>query len=189
MKKLLLAILILMGVHSVSKAQLSITPHVSPAFPSGTFGNFAGTGFGYGLEGTYAINDNLSIGAAIDRYQFGAEILGFNIGNIKFNVTPITGTIRYFLPVEVIRPFVGFEAGVYNFSVNQAAIPDRTYFGLAPTAGVLYPINDRLDFFANAKYQTLFINENINLLVRDLSIKQNIHFIPINVGLSFKFDQ
>lgn len=195
MKKLFLSICILLGIHAVSKAQLSITPHVAPAFPVGTFNSFAGTGLGFGLEATYALNNNLRVGAAVDWYQFDAQIPGLNLdvlgikllGNTKFNVTPITGTVQYILPGEVLRPYIGLEAGVYNFSINKLGGINRTYYGLAPTAGVLYPVNDRLDFFANTKFQTVFVNENIS--IGDFSMQQSIHFMPVNVGVSFKFNQ
>lgn len=195
MKKIFLSICILLSVHAVAKAQLSITPHIGTAFPVGTFNSFTGTGLGFGLEATYALNDNLRVGVAVDRYQFDAQIPGLNLdvlgikllGNTKFNVTPITGTVQYILPGEVLRPYIGLEAGVYNFSINKLSGINRSYYGLAPTVGVLYPINDRLDFFANTKFQTVFVDENIS--IGDFSMKQNIYFIPVNVGVSFNFDQ
>lgn len=183
MKKILFIICILIGVHSVSKAQLSITPHVAPAIPTGTFGLFSNIGVGYGVETTYAVNDNLRIGAAVDYYQFKAGIFGINLFGIKSTIMPLTGTVQYMFPGENIRPYIGFEAGTSIVSINKVDI-NRNYFSMAPAVGVLYNINERIDFFANAKYQTVFLNETIP--IAEFNIKQNIHFIPINFGISFK---
>jgi len=183
MKKILFIIFILVGVHSVSKAQLSVTPHVAPAIPVGTFGLFSNPGLGYGLETTYAVNDNLRIGAAIDYYQFKAGIFGINLFGIKSTIMPLTGTVQYLFPGERIRPYVGLEAGTSIVSVNKIDI-NRNYFSMAPAVGVIYNINDRIDFFANAKYQTVFLKETIP--IAEFNLRHNIHFIPVNFGVSFK---
>jgi outer membrane protein W len=183
MKKILFIIFIIVGIHSVSKAQLSITPRVAPAIPLGTVGLVSNTGLGFGLETTYAINDNFRVGVAVDYYQFKTGIFGINLFGIKTTVMPLTGTVQYLFPGERIRPYVGIEAGTSIVSINKVDI-NRNYFSMAPAVGVIYNINDRLDFFANAKYQTVYIRESIP--IGEFNIKQNIHFLPINFGVSFK---
>ena len=183
MKKILFTIFILAGIHSVSNAQLSISPHLAPAIPLGTFGLVSNMGVGLGLETTYAINDNFRVGAAVDYYQFKTGIFGINLFGIKTTVMPLTGTVQYLFSGNKIRPYVGIEAGTSLVSINKINI-NRNYFSLAPAVGVIYNINDRLDFFANAKYQTVYLRESIS--IGDFNIRQNIHFIPVNFGVSFK---
>lgn len=203
MKKILLTICILTGIHFVANAQLSVSPHISPAFPTGGFSNATGTGIGFGLEATYAINDHVRIGANIDRYSF--ELKPYNvdlggvfnrIGTVNFNLTPITGTIQYVLPGSVVLPYIGLEAGAYTVSASVGVAGftgvdfNKTYFGLAPALGVIYPVNERFDVYANAKYQTLFINENLYVDVPVLGrvgLPDNVSFIPITIGVSFNF--
>lgn len=202
MKKIVLTICILIGIYFASQAQFSISPQVSPAFPVGPVNNYVDTGIGFGAEATYTINDQWRIGAAINRYHFNLDIqpFGFDLGNFidlenilgnlnfDFNIVPITGTVQYILPGGVILPYVGVEAGVYNISARGFGLDiTRSYFGLAPAIGVLYPMNDRLDLYANTKVQTVFVKESVPVLKDNLD--EYLLFIPINVGVSFKFNQ
>ncbi len=208
MKKLLFTICLLTGLHAAN-AQLFVSPHISPAIPTGNFNSISSTGFGFGLEATYAINDHVRIGANIDRYSFNLDVRPFNIdlgslgsifkgiGDINFNLTPITATAQYIFPGNVVLPYVGVEAGAYivSASIGVAGIAgidvNKTYFGLAPTLGLIYPVSDRLDIYANAKYQTLFINEGLNVDIpftnERIGLPDHVSFIPITIGVSFKF--
>lgn len=191
-----------MGIHFASRAQFSISPHVAPAFPIGPVNNYVGTGIGFGAEAAYTINDQWRIGAAINRYHFNLDIKpsGFDLGNFidldnilgnlnfDFNIVPITGTVQYILPGKVLIPYVGVEAGVYNISASGFGLNiTRSYFGLAPAIGVLYPVNDHLDVYANTKLQTVFVKESVPILENNLD--EYLLFIPINIGVSIKFNQ
>lgn len=202
MKKLLLIICILTGFQLTSRAQLAVSPHIVPAFPTGSFGNVVSTGFGFGLEATYAVHNRVRIGAAIDRYNFEVEPFNLDLGgifntmgNVNFNLTPITGTVQYLLPGSAVFPYVGLEAGAYTVSASMGIAGftridiNRTYFGLAPALGIIYPLNERFALYANAKYQTIFVGENIDVpLLESIGLPDNtVHFIPISVGVSFNF--
>ncbi len=185
MKKIFFTIC-LVGLFAAAEAQMSVTPRVGLAMPQGILDNFAGNGFGYGLNLDYAINDNLHVGASAGQYRFNADVFGFNINAVDFAVTPITASIKYLLPGATLRPYVGIESGLYNFKIEAMGFnTTRQYFGLAPTLGVLYPINERIDFFADAQYHIMYMNEAIP--IGDFDINQNIKFIPLNVGVTFKF--
>lgn len=174
------------GLYAAAQAQVSVTPRASFTMPQGFMSNIAGNGFGYGLDLDYAVNDNLRIGASFSQQRFNAEIAGFNINAVDFKVTPITASVKYVLPGTTLRPYIGLQGGIYNFSAGAIGFDiTREYWGLAPSLGVLYPINDKIDFFADAQYHIMYLNENIP--IADFNINQDIKFIPINVGLSFKF--
>lgn len=185
MKKILFTICFI-GLFATAQAQVSITPRVGLAMPQGLLDNVAGNGFGYGLDLDYAINDNLRIGASASQYRMGTELFGFNIDVVDFAITPITVSIKYILPGATLRPYLGLEGGMYNFTVEAVGFnTTRQYFGLAPTLGLMYPVNERIDFFANAQYHIMYMNETIP--IADFKINQDIKFIPVNLGFSFKF--
>lgn len=186
MKKILFTICLMTGLFVAAQAQMSITPRASLAMPQGLLDRVAGNGFGYGLDLDYAVNDELRLGVSAGQYRFNAEVFGFNINAIDFTITPITASVKYLLPGTLLKPYIGLEGGMYNFRVGAAGFnTSRQYFGFAPSLGVLYPINERMDFFANAQYHIMYLNETIP--VADFNINQDIKFIPINIGFSFKF--
>ncbi len=187
-----------------AQAQFTLSPHISPVFPVGPVNNYVSTGLGYGAELTYAISDRVRLGIAYDRYRFDLNTKNLRLGNIdlgglnlggllrgldfKFNVTPVTGTFQYLFPGEKIQPYVGLEAGVYYISASGFGLDiTRQYFGAAPVAGLLYPVSDRLDLFANAKVQTIFIKENVPVI--NEGVDQYLLFVPVNVGISFRLDK
>lgn len=174
------------GLFLSAKAQMSVTPHVGYSMPQGASSNFAGNGLSYGLALEYEVVENFKIGAAFSQHNFDGQIAGFNLNILDFRVTPITATAKYILPGNTLRPFFGLEGGLYNFSVGAAGFDiERQYWGLAPSLGVLYPINANIDFFASAQYHMMNLDENIP--VADFNISQDIRFIPVNLGVTFKF--
>ncbi|MEK6481459.1 outer membrane beta-barrel protein [Catalinimonas sp. 4WD22] len=185
MKKILFTICFI-GLFATAQAQLSITPRAGLSMPQGMLDNVAGNGFSYGLDLDYAINDNFRVGASFSQHRFNDEIAGFSFNVIDFSITPITASVKYVLPGTKLRPYIGLEGGLYNFKVGAAGFNiTREYWGLAPSLGVLYPVNERIDFFANAQYHIMYINETIP--IADFQINQDIKFIPVNLGFSFKF--
>ncbi|MFW5726258.1 MAG: outer membrane beta-barrel protein [bacterium] len=186
MKKILFTICLITGLSAMAQAQVSITPRASLTMPQGLLDNIAGNGFGYGLDLDYAVNDNLKVGLSASQHRFDAEVLGFSIDAVNFKVTPITASVKYVLPGTMIRPFIGLEGGLYNFNVEAVGFnTTREYWGLAPSLGILYPVNEKIDFFASAQYHIMYLNESI--LIADFNINQDIRFIPVNFGFSFKF--
>ncbi len=193
-----------MSIHLAAQAQFALSPRISPIFPVGPVNNYVDTGLGYGAELTYAISDRVRLGVTYDRYRFdlntrnlnlgGIDLGGINLGGLlrgldfKFNVTPITGTFQYLFSGERIHPYVGLEAGIYYLSVSGFGLNiNRQYFGAAPVAGILYPVSDRLDFYANVKAQTVFVKESAPI-IGDI-VDGYLLLIPVNVGISFKLDR
>ncbi|WKN33633.1 outer membrane beta-barrel protein [Porifericola rhodea] len=185
MKRIIFTICLL-GIMATAHAQVSITPRVGFAMPQGLFDNIAGNGFGYGLDLDYAINDKLRIGASAGQYLYNAEVFGININAVDFAITPVTTSIKYLLPATTLRPYIGIEGGMYHLKIDAAGFnTTRQYFGIAPTLGLLYPVNEKIDFFASAQYHIMYLNETIP--IGDFQIKQDIKFIPLNLGFTFKF--
>ncbi len=185
MKTILFTLLLTAGSWTISQAQFILTPSAGPAFPTGNFANLAEMGYGFGLEGSYAINERVQAGVSFKHYRFGANAAGFSIPGLDFTMTPITASIAFSPATAGIQPYIGLSGGVYNVRVNTFLSISRSYFGLAPTVGVRYPINSQIAIHANAEYHTVFVNESIPFT--ELAFDQNVSYIPINVGVSFKF--
>lgn len=185
MKTILLTLILSIGTWTISQAQFTLTPSAGPAFPTGNFANFAEMGYGFGLEGAYAISEHVRAGVSFKHYRFGANAAGFSIPGLDFTMTPITASVEFSPAVAGVQPYIGLRGGVYNVRVNTFLSITRSYFGLAPTVGVRYPINSQIAIHANAEYHTVFVNESIPFT--ELVFDQNVSYIPINVGVSFKF--
>ncbi len=121
--------------------------------PTGTFGNFAGTGFGANVRAFYEHEglDNILLTGSIGFYSFGAKEYGFfglTSGlEYKWTVLPITSGGRYYFGEQdaKTRPFVGGEVGIHIFSVSlqgedntfgETALAGSTEFALVPMVGV-----------------------------------------------------
>jgi len=80
----------------------------------------------------------------------------------NFNILPILAGLHYAVGnPHGLRPYVGLNAGAYyarqEFDIGiYAKTPDNWHFGLAPEAGVLYPVWYETYFYCNARYHYLF---------------------------------
>lgn len=187
MKRILFTILTLIAVHSVSQAQFSVGVTGGPSFSAGNSANIFDNGYNLGIEARYRASPNVMAGLAYQRFSFGASPLGFNIPGVDFTMSPITASLAFTPMTEGITPYVGIKGGIYDTRVNSFIDISRTYFGFAPTAGILIPISKSVDIHANAEYHTVFVNESIPFT--EISFNENITMIPINIGLSFKIGQ
>jgi hypothetical protein len=187
MKKLLFTIFTLITIHTVSHAQLSVGVTGAPVFPMGNSANMADMGYGFGIDGRYQVSPNVMAGISFQRFAFSAAPLGFNIPGLDFTMSPIAASVAFTPMTDGIKPYVGIKGGAYNMKINSLIDISRTYFGFAPTAGILIPVSSTIDLYANAEYHTVFMNEAIPFT--EMSFKENITLVPINIGLSFKIGQ
>nr|WKN38402.1 outer membrane beta-barrel protein [Tunicatimonas sp. TK19036] len=187
MKKLLFTICTLIVIHTASHAQLSVGVSGAPVFPMGNFANISDMGYGFGIEGKYQVSPNVLAGVSFQRFSFSASPFGLNIPGFDFSLTPIAASLAFTPMTDGIKPYVGIKGGAYNMKINSFIDISRTYFGFAPTAGILIPINKNIDLHANAEYHTIFMNESLPFT--EVQFKENITLVPINIGLSFKIGQ
>ena len=189
MKKLLFTICTLVAIHTASHAQLSVGVSGAPVFPMGNTANIVDMGYGFGIDAKYQVSPNVMAGVSFQRFSFSASTFGLNIPGLDFSMTPIAASVAFTPMTEGIKPYVGIKGGAYNMKINSFSLFDfsRTYFGFAPTAGILIPINKNIDLHANAEYHTIFMNESIPFT--EVKFKENITLVPINIGLSFKIGQ
>lgn len=172
MKKIVLTLSLLFGIYWHSQAQFMAGGQLGPVFPIGEFSDALNPGFGLGGEVKYLANENVMLGLNISWYSFGT---GFD--DYDFNVTPLLFSAEYLIPqTSGFTPYVGLGLGPYRIA-NRIRISgvrttsSFTEFGIAPTIGALYPLNDQLDINANLKLNLVFTEENVTV------------FIPLNVGI------
>lgn len=135
MKKLMtivLAIVLIAGFTSTSKAQISIGAKVGLALPMGTFGDGFGMGFGGAAIGEYALNENMAVGLSLGFYSFGEK----NSSGITYSIIPIVADFKYFFQTKGFMPYVGAGLGMYLGSVHYAsASVSGSDLGFSPKVG------------------------------------------------------
>jgi opacity protein-like surface antigen len=157
-----------------ANAQMSFGGTLGLTMPMGDFGTGLKTGFGLNVIGKYSLADNMAVGASVGYSSFGS-----GSENISFGVIPITGIFEYSFGEGAFKPYIGSDLGLYMFRskitfLGVSSSSSSTYFGFAPTAGVMYDISDNLSFCANAKYNFV------------MSEGSNSTWIGLNAGIIFK---
>lgn len=131
-----------LGFSSTAFSQLqAISVGGGIAKPSGSFNDFAGTGFGGGVRGYYNYEglENIVLTGTVGYYRFGEKeysVLGFNTGlGYKWSLIPIMSGGRYYLgaPDAGARFFVGGELGIHIYSVS--VVGEDNVFGSSTLAG------------------------------------------------------
>jgi len=125
------------------------------AFPSGSFGNVAGSGFGANVRGFYKYEglDNILLTGTIGYFRFGEKdvtFFGQSAGfGYKWSLIPIMSGGRYYFgdPEAKTRFFAGAEVGVHIYSVSlsddsntlgSGALTGSSEFALQPMVGVAF---------------------------------------------------
>ncbi|MEM9832388.1 MAG: outer membrane beta-barrel protein [Bacteroidota bacterium] len=187
MKKILLTIFALAALHSVSQAQFSLGVTGGPSFATGNSANIINNGYSLGVDARYQVSPNVIAGLSFQRFSQGASLVGINVPGVDFTISPITALLAFTPMTEGVTPYVGIKGGIYDTQVGLGSLINisRTYFGVAPTAGILVPVSNAIDIHANVEYHTVFVNESIPLT--EISLSENINFVPVNIGIAFKF--
>ncbi len=168
MKKLkLLLVAIVFAV--TANAQIQIGVSGSLGLPMGDFGDAAKMGIGATVTGKYALNETMTVGANIGYLSFSSDLDGFS-----WTIMPITALFEYNLG----KFYVGSDLGFYSYGVKFEyegieGSSSKTYLGFAPTVGANFPINEKMSFNANAKYNVI------------MSDGESTSYLGINLGLLF----
>ena len=151
MKKILLVAAMLL-IFGIAQAQINVGATIGVQIPTGNFGDGYKTGFGINAVGKYMLNENMAVGLNLGYSRFGTGVTDFSSSMI-----PITGLFEYHFGTENIKPYIGADLGLYDYMVKikflgESSSDSKIFFGFAPTAGVLYGLNDNLSLCANLKY-------------------------------------
>ncbi|MDZ7740802.1 MAG: hypothetical protein U5Q03_03380 [Bacteroidota bacterium] len=158
MKKLvtlMIAIVIVVGFSSESKAQLNLGVTAGIALPMGDWSDGYDMGFGGMLEGDYFVKENIAIGLNVGYYIFSGKtetISGVDIDYPNFSIIPVFAKGDYYFATEGFMPYGGIGLGMFMASTEdyETTISYGTYtkkvtvegasdtkFGFSPHVGFL----------------------------------------------------
>ena len=134
-------------------AQISVGATFGPNFFTGN------SNIGFTLSGKYQVQEKMIAGLNLGYSSMGSFNLGY-LNSTSFSLIPISGLFEYHFGGEKIKPYVGGDLGLYTYRVSSKVNEiktsySNTYLGIAPTAGALYDINDKLSLCANFKYNII----------------------------------
>ena len=168
----------------------------NPSFPTGTLKeNINESSFrGFMFEGKKFINKNFALGGSLswtgfyelkDRatYYFDGGAITGNVANYYYNFPILVNASYYFLPENVIKPYVGFNAGtVYSKLekyVGTIALSDISWqFHVAPELGVFIPFGK--DALAGVQ-----IAGKYNYITYQKYKYNGIQYFQLSVGLAW----
>ena len=164
---ILLAIVLIAGFTTTSKAQISIGANVGLAMPMGDWSDGYNMGFGGSANGEYALNDNMSLGLNIGYYSFGGKTDGYS-----WSFIPIVADFKYSFMTEGFMPYAGLGLGMFMgtskvdfMGISMSASESK--FGFVPTAG--FWMGDSFKWGASLKY----------------NIVSDVSYLGINVGIIY----
>lgn len=196
-------VMLTLGVSKNANSQISVGLTGGVGLPMGEFGDkakgAAETGFGGGIQGRYAINDNIHAGIGLGYYMFkGPEFDLSALGGPKFtssySIMPITLSGEYYFMTDGFKPFATIDLGMYGwgskvessaYTVSGVNFPatttekKETKFGFGIGAGAAYGLSDNLDIMGSLKYNSFSATSGTSTI--------SISWIGINVGVAMKF--
>ena len=184
MKKIKIFVFVFIGLFAFgAQAQINIGATVGLTLPMGDFGNGLNTGFGFNAIGKYSLSNNMAVGVSVGYSSFGT-----GSENLSYGVIPITGLFEYSFGSGAFKPYLGADLGLYMFrsklsytflGTTTSNTDTKSYFGFAPTGGVMYEISKNLSICGNLKYNMVFAKDAL-----DNSTTST--WLGINAGVIFK---
>lgn len=176
MKKLLLSLAVV-AMGFAASAQISVGAMGGVALPMGDMKDVAKMkmGFGGGVAGAYALNENMSAGLSIGFYSFTSEVSS----DFTLTALPILGNFTYYLMTDGFKPFLTADVGLGMMTAKSSFFGVSTEtkenaFGYGIGAGAAYGISDQLDVFGSVKYSSYATTGSATT------------WIPITVGVMYK---
>ncbi len=151
-----------LGVNNANAEGFGV--HGSFALPMGDFADFAGLGFGGGVQYEKSLNENMNYGIDASYLMFGEE------SGVTFSVIPILAKAKYFFGGNENMNFYGsLGTGYYLFlsSFDSDLIDDETEgkFGFVPGIGMTmnqFDFSAQYHFADGSKGNFLGINVGYN---------------------------
>ena len=143
---------------------------------------------GFGLEGRWYLNKNLSLGFSWDWNVFHAVALetvqienGAVTGNQNrtLNAFPFLATGQYYFGGSGVQPYLGLGVGAYyikrKFDIGILGINENTWqFGFAPEIGFLFPMDMGFNILLKLRYN----------YAMEAGDNKAVSYIGINVGFA-----
>jgi len=189
MKRLRFALIPLLFLPFMLKAQISLLPSVGVQIPIGDFSsdNYLGTDFGGTLALKYGITESFDMGLSVGYHRFS-----YSMEKQTNAMIPIAATFEKRFGDYAFKPMIGFDAGIYNFYHTEKTTNDTyslnptvttTKMGIAPAVGFYVDLSEKYSFCAIAKYHYACDDAKPYTYV-SLNVGLNIRFLPSNPGYS-----
>lgn len=169
-----------------SQAQVRVGATLGAGVPLGDFGDFAKTGFGGSAHVKYFLSEQFALGLNIGYYSFGGEDIEVTLPFIgtttiegaTTNIIPVTVAAEYYFTSEGFKPYAGLDLGLYFSGSDAEDAEGESNFGIAPTLGFSYGLNESIDLNVNAKYNMIFGEDAAGETATNA-------FLGINAGILF----
>ena len=160
-----MALLLMAGISYRASAQekgdMKLGINAGVALPMGDFGEAWKMGIGGSADFKYFTSEKMAFGANLGYFMFSVkEDSGEKSSDSdpSFSFMPVLATLDYYMGSF----YVGVGAGLYlwNSKVHVPGYGDMSSngseLGIAPSAGILLPISDKIQFNVNGKYNMVF---------------------------------
>lgn len=193
MKKTVSCLLLVLGLYTTARAQLSFDASAGYVVPinQGSEGAWGG-----GIGAKYYLKPKMAVGVRVRTY-IEKDIQEGNglVGRLTAVTMPVMVTFVYQLTDRDLHPYIGMEAGVIRTVVNSDLsfngrktyddVVVNTTFGFVPKVGVGYDITQGLTLTGEALYNVgLGKNQAGDTQFRFV---QASRFLTVHLGLSFTF--
>jgi hypothetical protein len=126
----------------------------------------AGTQYGVGAQGKIKVSNRVAVGGTFRTWFSNTETTGSgSSATAKADaLSTLAGTLEFYLGSKVVQPYIGTDAGLYFTNVkittgsgsgNIDQSNKKTYFGVAPKAGIQFNTGF-ISPFIQAQYHWLF---------------------------------
>jgi hypothetical protein len=140
-------------------AQFKLETSIGLCFPKIHYKNHLlsnySSGFCFSISANYFVKQRINLGINSGYLKFG----GREGIDVRRNIIPLTLSGDILFLNGKLKPFVGLNTGVF-FIEQKSHLPFANYsttsFGLAPEAGLLIKLSEKLDLNLRVKYQWIF---------------------------------
>jgi opacity protein-like surface antigen len=191
MKKLVIVVclLALASLASAQENKMSIGGLVGIYLPMGDFGDAAGLGFGVLPQFEYKMSPKLNLTGTVGYVMWGGKSvdLGTYYGHpytfkYTYHDMPILAGAKYYFGEGKMKPYglaqlgfhmLGVTVDAEYMGVSASSSESVTKLGFGIGGGLEMPINDKMNFDANAAYETIMTEGTSST---DIVIKAGIKY-------------
>lgn len=176
----LLGLLPLTSKGQAQKIQLGASGGLTVPFVD--FADAVQSGIGGSLIFKYFATEHIALGGNVGYYKFPGRDLDFGLGfgglqiSPDVNIIPVNATAEWFIGrSETLRPRLGVDMGVYFVGNNGEDAENKAYFGFSPVIGSGYRISEKVELFADTKFNVILTKEQEDI--------PTTSYLSVNVGV------
>jgi len=150
----------------LANAQLFIGVNTIGSFSTGQ-NQFINYGGGGNINVGYLVKNKIDLIANFEKQWF-------SVFGDKYELSSISGIVKYYPFDKLIKPYLGFGIGYFH---SYLELPDfelsEYVIGFSPKIGILFKTNLSENLFVNTEfsYKKIFTRNNINLISLNFGIR------------------